>query len=421
MAVVEDITDRKERERTLRQQRDELAMLNRVTDLVLAITQELVESSSRDRIEESVCVSLADSDLYDVAWIGEPRAGEPAVRVRTAAGSDVAGQVALDAEDPVGSAIQRAIDTGDLETISTEADSDLVRTAADGSSPGTVAAVPLSYRGTVYGVLVLATDREYSFRDRELSGLRTLGKTVGFAINAITNRKLLFADTVVDLTFDVGGTDLPLVPTTAALDCSVSLDGYVVATATDALNVYLAVDGVDAATFVERVTDEPAVLGARVVADEADHRRVEVTVDETSILRRFSHHEASLRAIELEGGHGSYVLEAPLSADVEAIVDLVRSADDGVAFVAKAERERHVTTAAETAAALQDRLTDRQYEVFKTAHLGGYFEWPRDSTIEELAENMGIAGSTFHHHLRHAQRKLARALFDRDEAGAAGS
>jgi predicted DNA binding protein len=51
--------------------------------------------------------------------------------------------------------------------------------------------------------------------------------------------------------------------------------------------------------------------------------------------------------------------------------------------------------------------------------LGGYFEWPRDSTIEELAENMGIAGSTFHHHLRHAQRKLAQAVFDWDRVAQA--
>ena len=114
------------------------------------------------------------------------------------------------------------------------------------------------------------------------------------------------------------------------------------------------------------------------------------------------------------------VIEGPgasLAADIKAVVDLLRSADEAVEFVAKSERERHVTTAAETATAMEDRLTDRQYEVFKTAYFGGYFEWPRDNTIEDLAEGMGIAGSTFHHHIRHAQRKLAGALFDRDETG----
>ncbi|WP_259519790.1 helix-turn-helix domain-containing protein [Halanaeroarchaeum sp. HSR-CO] len=64
---------------------------------------------------------------------------------------------------------------------------------------------------------------------------------------------------------------------------------------------------------------------------------------------------------------------------------------------------------------MESTLTDRQYEIFETAYYGGYFEWPRDSTIEELADSLDIAGSTFHHHLRHAQRKLATALVRREE------
>ena len=422
MAVVEDITDRKERERTLRQQRDELEMLNRVTDLVLQITQELVESSSRERIEDTVCASLAQSDLYETAWIGEPQAGRPEILVRSAADAVTeTGPMDLDPTDPVGEAIRTAISSGELQVVQSDNGSPLVAPGKleTNHEPTTVAAVPLSYRGTVYGVLVVSTDREYSYRDRERSGLLTLGKTVGFAINAITNKKLLFADTVVDLTFDVGETDLPLVETTAQLDCSASLDGFVVTTANDALKLYLAVEGTDAETFVEHVVDEPAVLDAKVIADEAGHRRVEVTFGESSLLRRFSHYEARLHSIELDGGSGSYVLEAPLAADIEAIVDLLQSADEDVEFVAKAERERRVNTPAETATSVQDQLTDRQYEVFKTAYFGGYFEWPRDSTIEELAENMGIAGSTFHHHLRHAQRKLASALFARDQSAVA--
>lgn len=418
MAVVEDITERKERERTLRQQRDELEMLNRITDLVLAITQELVESSSRERIEDSVTASLAESDLYETAWIGEPQAGRPEILVRSASlDGETPGTLTLEPTDAVGEAIQTTIDTGEMQVIQADGASKLVAPGDGAEFAGTaptVAVVPLSYRGTVYGVLVVSTDREYSYQDRERSGLRTLGKTVGFAINAITNKKLLFADTVVDLTFDVGGTDLPLVRTTADLGCTVALDGFVVATATDALNIYLEVDGIDGETFVEAVVEEPGVLDARVIADEPGHRRVEVTMAENSLLRRFSHHEARLRAVDIDDGEGTYVLEAPLAADIEAIVELMNGADDRVEFLAKAERERRVTTAAETATAVEDRLTDRQYEVFKTAYFGGYFEWPRDSTIEDLAENMGIAGSTFHHHLRHAQRKLARVLFGRD-------
>ncbi|WP_044958497.1 helix-turn-helix domain-containing protein, partial [Halarchaeum acidiphilum] len=52
------------------------------------------------------------------------------------------------------------------------------------------------------------------------------------------------------------------------------------------------------------------------------------------------------------------------------------------------------------------RLTDRQRAAFEAAYYGGYFEWPRDSTAEELANAMDVSAPTFHQHLRAAERKL---------------
>ncbi|MFC7045739.1 bacterio-opsin activator domain-containing protein [Halobacteriaceae archaeon GCM10025711] len=424
MSVVEDITERKERERTLRQQRDELQMLNRITDLVLRITQELVESSSRKRVEETACRTLASSNLYETAWIGDVQAGRSEVRIRTTFEDPDDDVTTVTPDGAIGNAVRRAVETGEVQVVQADGGY-LGPVPADADSPASpyrdVAAVPLSYRGTTYGVLVATTTREHAFRARERSGLLTLGNTIGFAINAITNKQLLFADTVVDLTFDVTGTSLPLVATTSELDCSLRLDGFVSSSQTDALTLYLEIDGTDAAGFVEAVKQEPEVVDATVIADEADTRRIAVTFGEQSLFSQLAHHEAPVRSVELDGGEGTYVLEAPLAADVEAIVEQLRSVADGVEFAARHEHERRVTTAAEAATAIQDRLTDRQYEVFKTAYFGGYFEWPRDNTIEELAADMGIAGSTFHHHLRHAQRKLASALFGRSNISMANA
>ena len=51
-------------------------------------------------------------------------------------------------------------------------------------------------------------------------------------------------------------------------------------------------------------------------------------------------------------------------------------------------------------------LTDRQYEVIKYAVEAGYFEWPRELTAEELAEQMDITPATLFEHLRKAESKL---------------
>jgi len=52
------------------------------------------------------------------------------------------------------------------------------------------------------------------------------------------------------------------------------------------------------------------------------------------------------------------------------------------------------------------RLTDRQLEVLERAYEMGYFERPKEANATEIAEQLGIAQSTFTEHLMTAQRKL---------------
>ena len=47
--------------------------------------------------------------------------------------------------------------------------------------------------------------------------------------------------------------------------------------------------------------------------------------------------------------------------------------------------------------------------MLRTAYLADYFESPRGSTSEEVADALDIAGPTLLHHLRRAERKLVDA------------
>jgi predicted DNA binding protein len=53
-----------------------------------------------------------------------------------------------------------------------------------------------------------------------------------------------------------------------------------------------------------------------------------------------------------------------------------------------------------------DTLTAAQREVFEHARAAGYYEWPRETTTRELADDLGIAKSTLLEHLRTAESKL---------------
>ncbi|MDR5656439.1 bacterio-opsin activator domain-containing protein [Halodesulfurarchaeum sp. HSR-GB] len=412
MVVIEDISDRKERERTLRQHRDELEMLTRVSDLVLAITQELLESSNQDRIERTVCTSLSDSPLYEQAWIGTEQANEPRLAVRAASTESMVGEsIPLDAGTATAEAVGDAFEDGTIQVRKLGPETVDDHPSHEVPVPGTIAAVPLVHHGAVFGVLVVTTDREHAFEERERTGLRTLGRTVGFAIDAITDKKLLFAETVIELAFDVSETDLPLVATTRSLDCQAGLVGVVAGARHDTLDAYLEFEGAELDAILDQVAEEPGITAVRAVATDAEPYRVKLTFGADSPVTELFDRDARLRAVDLQGGSGTYTVAVPTDADIESTVDLVQSVAPAATFVAKTEQERQAVLGSDTADTIREVLTDRQYEVFTSAYFGGYFEWPRNQTIEDLAADLGIAGSTFNNHLRHAQRKIADVLF----------
>jgi predicted DNA binding protein len=61
---------------------------------------------------------------------------------------------------------------------------------------------------------------------------------------------------------------------------------------------------------------------------------------------------------------------------------------------------------------VEGALTERQFAALQTAYYGGYFDTPRGSTGDELAERIGITRQTFNQHLRKAERAVFARLFE---------
>lgn len=72
-----------------------------------------------------------------------------------------------------------------------------------------------------------------------------------------------------------------------------------------------------------------------------------------------------------------------------------------------------------SADALVPELSTRQQEAIRMAWEAGYYEIPRETTTEKLAERMGVDRRTFEEHLRLAENKFVGALVERlfDSAG----
>ena len=101
---------------------------------------------------------------------------------------------------------------------------------------------------------------------------------------------------------------------------------------------------------------------------------------------------------------------------------MMETVDDTVektSLVSKEETTRSPDSVDAFRDTLEERLTERQTTVLRTAYLGDYFESPRGSTSKEVAETLDITGPTVLYHLRRAQQKLIEAFLADDPGVAA--
>lgn len=421
VGVVRDVTERVERERLLERQRDELDALNRINELVLETTRELVETSSRSAVEETVCERLASSPLYEFAWIGDRALDGDRVVPRASAGDDDGFLDAVDAATDEDAArhgpAETALRTGEVEVATVETDPDARepdgdaapwRAAAAARGFRSVAAVPLRDRETVYGVLSVYAERPDAFGERERAGFAILGETVGFVLGSIRSRRLLSADAIVELEFRVADGETLVGRLAAAADWSLALSGYVAAD--DRWLLYLDVADHPVDELVSTVSADAGVDRARVVAERADHARLEVLAD-SPLLDTALASGASVRTAETTDEDLRVLVETPVDSDVREVAERIGAVLPDAELRAHRERDR-TPEAAHVPAGLLADLTDRQRQAVEAAYRAGYFEWPRESTAEEVADALDVSAPTLHAHLRKAEKGLLSALLD---------
>ena len=417
VGVVRDVTDRWERERELEHQRDELATLDGINELLLETVRELIRTNSREAVERTVCERLTDSALYEFAWVGERALDGDGIVPRVTAGDDRgyldAVTVTTDGSGTDVGPVARAMGTGEVQVASVGDPSfGRWREAARERGFESVAAGPLQHDGTVYGVLAVYSDGERAFSPRERAGFDALGRTVGVVIHAARSRELLFADAVVELEFRASGAGSSLGRAAAALDCSLALDGYV--PAGERWVLYLSVTGGDPASVVDALDGDPEVERARVLRAEDADARVELVITESSLLHAVTDAGATLRTATFDPDDVRLVVEAPVDADVRDIVERVVGTFQDAELLSRRDRDRGVTTVGRPGGVLET-LTDRQHEALEAAYRAGYFEWPRESTAEEVAESLDLTAPTLHGHLRKAEAAVLSAILDTGE------
>jgi HTH-type transcriptional regulator, bacterioopsin transcriptional activator and related proteins len=403
-----DVTARREAEAEVGRRIEEVSrerealsyLLDRVGGLLGDVTGILVRATERDGVERAVCERLTAPDGYTSAWIGDRDARTGTIRPRVWAGEKPA--PIDDPDHPV----SRALADGERLFL----DRDDPGFAAPVESFSSLAAVPLVHTDLSHGVLVIYDGAEGRFDDRESVIVESIGRALAGTLSAAANARVLAADNVVELEFSLADERLPFTALSLAEDCRLQYEGSVPGT-----------DGRQSLFFtVEDVPPERVLAFARsredveatLQTDQGDTSLVEFRVPSPSIVEALADRGARTLSIEIDGGEAALAVET-VPGSPRSIAAWLTKTYDRTELVGYHERERPPRTREEQRSALEERLTDRQLMALQRAYLSGYYDANRTASGDDIAASMGIGRSTFHQHLRAAERKLVAEFLDR--------
>ncbi|MFB6256649.1 MAG: bacterio-opsin activator domain-containing protein [Haloplanus sp.] len=401
-----DISERRQYERELERQREQLAALDELNDVVRGITDAVIEQSTRAEIERVVCDQLAASDSYRGAWIGAVDAG-PGVEPRVEAGVDGYLDDAAVATDEGEDLIGEAVRTTELQLVRNVQENDRWSQAdADESGCRAAAVIPVVHGGIVYDVLGVCSARSNAFAEKERAVLGQLGDVIGHAITAVGRKRALMSDEVVELGIRIPG----FVDHSQPVDGTVTID-RVTPVGGDEYLVYGTATG-DGMTTMRALRDRRSDWTELRTFDKRDEQvRFEQRLVDSPLTSLVADYNGYVEGGTIKNGEYSATVQFPPGTNVRRAVERLRETPLDIRVVSQQQVIREHPSSQRVLHTLAEDLTERQRAALEAGYFGGFFEWPRHRSGEDIASSLDIGASTFHQHVRKAERKLLDVVF----------
>jgi len=396
------------------------ARLTAAIDVLEGATEELSAASKRPEVASRVCERLAANDGYEFAWVGS-ETGDRGVVSTAWDGIDdpTAEGLAETATETLAHYGDRPAATEDLRILGEDSDgqpvSPLGGDGNDADPPAaSIALIPIVYGDTTHGLLALGTDDQGAFETDEQRVLSCLGWQVGQTMTDIERRNLLLADSVTELEFRVESERAFFVAASERLGATFELQGLVPGEG-QTLLYFVRMSDTTPETVFEYAADAESIENARLIRDYGDTYLVEFVVGGEEPATTLTDLGGHVTDFGVEGGAQRITAEFTTETNVRAVFNGFQTPFPESSLFSKQEVERPIQTTDGFRRSLEDDLTSKQQSVLRAAYLAGYFEWPRGSTAEELADSIGVSSPTLHNHLRKAQQKVLTAFFDESE------
>jgi predicted DNA binding protein/DNA-binding NarL/FixJ family response regulator len=409
--------DRSRQDRERVRHRERLEALNRLNRITQDITHDVITTSTREDLERAVCARLVEADAYRFAWIGELDRPTETLTPRVDEGIDEEFLTALtggDDADSMDGPEARTLESREVETVQDVAAHEAFedwREQLRERDVRSVAVIPLAYRSVFYGVLAIYAESANAFTERERDILSRLGDVIGHAITAIERKDALVSGTLLQLEFRMDDLAEELVAYSADHDLSVTFDRLV--RGEDDLLVYGRAEGVSAETFREVAQRTDEVEGLRLLATATEACEFELTTSALEgLVAAVGSHGGQVASATIADGEFRFVAEFPRGRDKRQLVELVEDHCSDATPTAQRTVQQADPGVADLRSTVSDQLTEKQRAALETAFHAGYFDWPRTSTGEDVAERLGVTSATFSQHLRAAEREFFQAVFE---------
>ncbi|MFB6106330.1 MAG: bacterio-opsin activator domain-containing protein [Halobacteriaceae archaeon] len=403
-----------DRETRLRAQGERLAALNDVHDVIRDVNAAVLQQSTRAEMEEMVCERLAER--YAFAWFCEVDTATGAVVPEVEVGVDGyldSISLSVGPDDPTGQGpAGRALRSQTVQVVDdalTDPGFEQWRESAREFGYRSAVAIPVVHDDSLYGVMGVYAVERGAFSGQRGEVVGRLGEIVGHAIASVERKRALTTDEVTEVSFRSQGlvrrhTDVAVSGTTIDFDESVPTDGgrYRAFGTTEERGIAVLESLVDAIGHWERVTVLDRDDGAVEFGLELNTAPVHDVLTATG---------GRIANAAIDDGDWQLTIHLPPGDEVRPLIDAVQSVFPNAELVTRRQvaRDTRVTWRNEV---LENRLTERQRNALVTAYRSGYFEWPRATNGEGVADSLGVSPPTFHQHLRLAEKKLFESVLD---------
>lgn len=404
----------REQDRELQRQNRQLTTLNRINEIIREIDQALVRAETRPEIEHAVCELLTADDRFRFAWIGVIDSITGTIEPRSWAGTEqgyldsLAFPVKKGDPEPAGKSATSQTATM-VSNVAAELREEPWRKEAMARDYLSVISVPLAYDGHVYGVLSVYAKTQGAFDEMSQAVLAELGETIASATSAIERKNALLTTSVTRFEFDIDDSSFVLSRLAQEAECDLTYQGGVQQTETGSY-VFVTVEGADVDRVEAVAADLVAIDAVHRIGDEDDGGILRLHLTQPFLALDLAGHGAVLHWASATESSTVLEIDVPESIDSRLITEILASSFSKAELRSKQTLDRASTK--DLYATFLDQLTDRQLEVLQTAYYSGFFESPRESTGEEVAETLGISPAAFYQHARTVQRKLFSTIFD---------